>query len=256
MNDFDDRGPDELERQLDAAFASTRPRRGFEDELWQRLQARQPWWRRLRLPRRAALPALGGLAAVLVAGFVVAGMASSGAFRGFGHGAAGPAALSSDASEQPLAFGLLPRPAVSSLAPQAVAGNAGQATADRTRVAESAGVTAVPGHLPVYRYEASAGLASGTVFDQRSIPAGLVSADYPTRQPVDAAPEARFAAASGQGQVAAVTVTQVRLVWIAVSAGSVGYLEPAYELTGTAQVGDTTTPVRAVVPALATSALR
>lgn len=255
MNDFDDRGPDELERQLDAAFASTRPRRGFEDELWQRLQARQPWWR-LRLPRRAALPALGGLAAVLVAGFLVAGLASSGAFRGLGHGAAGSAALSSDASTQPLAFGLLPRPAVSSLAPQPAPGNAAQATADRARVAESAGVTSVPAHLPVYRYEASAGLANGTVLERQSIPPGLVSAEYPTRQPTEAAPEARFTAPTGQGKVAAVTVIQVRLVYVAVTAGSAGYLEPAYELTGTAQVGDTTRPVRALVPAVATSALR
>lgn len=256
MNDFDDHGPDELKRQLEAAFASTRPRRGFEDELWQRLHARQPWWRRLRLPRRAALPALGGLAAVLVAGFLVAGLASSGAFRGLGHGAAGSAALSSDASKQPLAFGLLPRPSVSSLASQPGPGTAVQAPPDRSRVAESAGVTAVPAHLPVYRYDASAGLANGTVLEQRYIPPGLVSAEYPTRQPAEAAPEARFTAPFGQGQVAAVTVTQVRLVYIAVTAGSVGYLEPAYELTGTAQAGDTTTPVRAVVPAVASSALR
>ena len=255
MNDFDDRGPDELERQLDAAFASTRPRRGFEDELWQRLQARQPWWRRLRLPRRAALPALGGLAAVLLAGVLVAGLASSGAFRGFGHGAAGSAALSSGASTQPLAFGLLPRPAVPSLAPQPAPGNAARAT-DRSRVAESAGVTAVPAHLPVYRYEASAGPANGTVLERQSIPPGLVSAEYPTRQPAEAAPEARFTAPTGQGKVAAVTVTQVRLVYVAVTAGSAGYLEPAYELTGTAQVGNTTTPVRAVVPAVASFALR
>jgi hypothetical protein len=256
VNDFDDRGPDELERQLDTAFASTRPRRGFEDELWRRLQARQPWWQRLRLARRAALPALGGLAAVLVAGFLVAGLASSGAFRGLGHGASGSAGQLSSASTQPLAFGPLPRPAVPSRAVQPVAGAATQPAGDRARVAESAGLTAVPAHLPVYRYEASAALANGTVLEQRSIPPGLVSAEYPTRQPGEAAQEAQFPAAAGQGQVAAVTVTQVRLVYIAVTAGSVGYLEPAYELTGTAQVGDTTAPVRAFVPAVAASALR
>lgn len=255
MSDFDDRGPDELERQLDAAFASTRPRRGFEDELRRRLQARQPWWRRLRLPGRAALPALGGLVAVLVTGLLVVGLASSGVFRGIGHGASGSASQLSSASNQPLAFGLLPRPTVPSLAPQPAPGTAVK-PADRAQVAESPGLTAVPAHLPVYRYQASAALADGTVLDQRSIPPGLVSAEYPTRQPAEAAQEARFSAAAGQGQFAAVTVTHVRLVYIAVTAGSVGYLEPAYELTGTAQVGDTTAPVRTLVPAVAASALR
>jgi hypothetical protein len=36
-----------LQRQLDDAFATTRPRRGFEDELWLRMQSRRPFWRRL-----------------------------------------------------------------------------------------------------------------------------------------------------------------------------------------------------------------
>src|SRR6202035_793078 len=37
-----------LQRQLDDAFATTRPRREFEDELWLRLQARRPFWSRGR----------------------------------------------------------------------------------------------------------------------------------------------------------------------------------------------------------------
>ena len=37
-----------LQRELDDAFETTRPRRGFEDELWLRLQARRPLWTRLR----------------------------------------------------------------------------------------------------------------------------------------------------------------------------------------------------------------
>ena len=37
-----------LQRELDDAFATTRPRRGYEDELWLRMQARRPLWTRLR----------------------------------------------------------------------------------------------------------------------------------------------------------------------------------------------------------------
>jgi len=37
-----------LQRQLDDAFETTRPRRGYEDELWLKLQARRPFWSRLR----------------------------------------------------------------------------------------------------------------------------------------------------------------------------------------------------------------
>ena len=37
-----------LQRQLDDAFQTTRPRRDFEDELWLRMQSRRPIWRRVR----------------------------------------------------------------------------------------------------------------------------------------------------------------------------------------------------------------
>jgi hypothetical protein len=37
-----------LQRRLDDAFQTTRPRRDFEDELWLRLQSRRPIWRRVR----------------------------------------------------------------------------------------------------------------------------------------------------------------------------------------------------------------
>jgi hypothetical protein len=37
-----------LQRLLDDAFETTRPRRGFEDELWLRMQARRPLWTRIR----------------------------------------------------------------------------------------------------------------------------------------------------------------------------------------------------------------
>src|ERR1700694_3456217 len=37
-----------LQRQLDDAFQTTRPRPAFEDELWLRLQSRRPFWQRFR----------------------------------------------------------------------------------------------------------------------------------------------------------------------------------------------------------------
>lgn len=63
-----------LQRQLDDAFGTTRPRRGFEDELWVRMQARRPLWTRARealgslgaLLREAPGIPLGAVAVVLV----------------------------------------------------------------------------------------------------------------------------------------------------------------------------------------------
>jgi hypothetical protein len=48
MSDEEDLDLQAMQRQLDDAFETTRPRRGFEDELWLRLQARRPFWTRLR----------------------------------------------------------------------------------------------------------------------------------------------------------------------------------------------------------------
>ncbi len=56
MSDQEDLELDALQRRLDDAFETTRPRRGFEDELWVRIQARRPWWSRFR----DSLAAFGG----------------------------------------------------------------------------------------------------------------------------------------------------------------------------------------------------
>jgi hypothetical protein len=65
----------ELQRRLDAAFGGTGPRRGFEDALWARLEARSrpPRRGRLLFPRlpQAAWPAMGAAAAILVVAIVV-----------------------------------------------------------------------------------------------------------------------------------------------------------------------------------------
>lgn len=254
MSEFDDPGVDELQRQLDAAFASTRPRRGFEEELWRRLEARRPWWRRVRLPGPRALPALGGLVGVLLVGFLVVTLVSSGALRGHGPGGAGSATTAAGSAKEELAFGALPRPAA--IQPAQFAGGAGQAPVAVPHVSDTAALPAVPPRLPVYRYTASTGPRNGAVLEQASVPPGLETAYYPTRLPTDAAGEVRTAGPSARSQPAEVTVTSARIVYVAVTEGSVGYLEPVYELSGIQKVGETTTPFVVRVPALAADAFR
>jgi hypothetical protein len=48
MSEDEDLDLQALQRQLDDAFQTTRPRPAFEDELWLRMQARRPIWLRLR----------------------------------------------------------------------------------------------------------------------------------------------------------------------------------------------------------------
>jgi len=249
VSDFDEPRLDELERELDSAFASIRPRRGFEDELWRQLQARKPWWGRIRPRVWRALPALGGLAAVVLVGLLVVTVVNQGAQRNR-HGAAGSAAQYSGAGPISPEFGRLPRPSAAAVA--TTPGGAFSEVLPATRTPE--GVSAVPPRLPVYRYAASTGPQNGTVFDQASVPPGLDSAEYPTRQPSEALRQA--AASRAQGQASEAALTQARLVYVAVIDGSVGYLEPEYELSGTAKVADSTTPFTVRVPALADSAFR
>jgi len=118
-----------LKRQLDDAFETTRPRAGFEDELWTRMQARRPVGTRLRDAwlglvqgiREAPGVPMAAIAAVLV---VVLG-AGVLVYSGLGHG--GSTATSSaggaDSAAQPAflgspgAFGRLPAPVLSAGSP-------------------------------------------------------------------------------------------------------------------------------------------
>src|SRR5579859_6344051 len=82
-----------LQRQLDDAFETTRPRRGYEDELWLKLQARRPFWSRLK----DALAGFGGairevpavpaatVAVVLIVAVGIGAIAIGGGFRPGGH---------------------------------------------------------------------------------------------------------------------------------------------------------------------------
>src|SRR6202163_2141976 len=48
MSEEEDLELQALQRQLDDAFQTTRPRPAFEDELWLRMQSRRPLWQRFR----------------------------------------------------------------------------------------------------------------------------------------------------------------------------------------------------------------
>jgi hypothetical protein len=230
VSDFEDRDPEdrdlqELERRLDAAFASTRPRRGFSDELWRRLQAGRPWWKRLHLPAGAARRALEGLAAVLVIGVLVVTIV-----RVLPHGgAAGSSAVrSTTSSAAGMPFGPLPRPAGVVPGIQQPAPQTGSLQKSAT---PGAAASETPAQLPVYRYPASSGPAAGTVKDPDAIPPGFASANYPTLQRSDALREAR-AGTYGPGPATDIPPANLRLVYVAVTADGFTYLEPAYQEGG------------------------
>ncbi len=128
MSEPEDLELEALQRQLDDAFETTRPRAGFEDELWTLMQAQRPVGSRLRdawvglieAIREAPTVPMAAVAAVLV---VVIG-AGVFLYSGLGRGGAGSTATSGAAApafgsepfplSSPGAFGKLPPPAPAS----------------------------------------------------------------------------------------------------------------------------------------------
>ena len=122
MNEDEDLELQALQRQLDDAFQTTRPRPAFEDELWLRMQSRRPIWTRFReglaglfgsLREAPAIPS----AAVAIALIVVigAGIVSMGGGLHFGGAGGSTTSASLDAggkngSAAPPEFGALPVP--------------------------------------------------------------------------------------------------------------------------------------------------
>jgi len=144
----------ELERKLEAMFSSARPRHGFSDELWRRIEARRPWHQRFGRRFQPALRYAPALALLLVVGLGVTWLAGN--FHGAGSTAsptsAGAPAFGDSKAAAP-AFGVLP-----SLAP----GAARSVTSPQfplTSGAAGAGLTfggtlpSLPSELPVYRYD-------------------------------------------------------------------------------------------------------
>jgi hypothetical protein len=119
-----------LQRQLDDAFQTTRPRPAFEDELWLRMQARRPIWRRLRdgisglIDGFREAPAIPSAAvAILLIVVLGAGIVSLSRLHPGGGGTT--AGLSQDGAGKygPNApeYGSLPAPSLSGSAPSPVA---------------------------------------------------------------------------------------------------------------------------------------
>ncbi|MEO8745114.1 MAG: hypothetical protein ABI334_09820 [Candidatus Dormiibacterota bacterium] len=136
MSDTEDLELEAMQRELDDAFETTRPRPGFEDELWMRMQAQRPAPARLRDAwmgfvqgiREVPRVPMAAVAATLV---VVIGVGLL-AYSGLGHGgggstsslSAGGAARSGAQGAQgpPGEFGRLPAPALNPTLPGADSG--------------------------------------------------------------------------------------------------------------------------------------
>jgi hypothetical protein len=271
----DDPGLDELERHLDAAFATTRPRRDFEDELWGRLAARGAGANVRGRSWRFPWAAVSGVAVLLV---VVAGSLALAVRLPRGGESAGTATTQSAPSRSgsgvssataplrpgaiPALPGLLPAPAAAGV-PEVVQDSGGRSPLPVGR----ASLVFTGGSLPVvgpsarvYSYDPASGPADGTIVEVSAIPPGLRAADYPARQAGDGLSDAAAHAAGTAANLPAppdiATLTAVRLVYAAVVSGGQGYLEPAYLFTGTLQVGGSTANVQVLVPALAAASLR
>ena len=145
MSDSEDLELQALQRQLDDAFETTRPRPGFEDELWTRIQAHRPASTRLRDAwtgliqgiREAPAVPVGAVAVFLVVALGVGVVTLSGVHIGGAGG--GATSLSAGSSQQqygpeagragpPGAFGRLPSPVLSPGSPPKAADSAAQPT--------------------------------------------------------------------------------------------------------------------------------
>jgi hypothetical protein len=171
MSDSEDLELEALQRQLDDAFETTRPRPAFEDELWTRMQAQRPATSRLRDAwlgliqgiREVPTVPMAAVAAVLVV-IIGAGLfAYSGLGRGAGSGttslSAGQNGPQSDHLAQPGAFGRLPGPALGPSADKTVAGPttpssaaSGPAYAGQVTLAWKGSFALAMPVAPVFRY--------------------------------------------------------------------------------------------------------
>jgi len=181
----EERELESLQQRLDSAFATTRPRRGFEDELWSRIQARRSFWERLgeSLRRIQLAPALGGLA-VLVVVVAVGGLLLSRPHANSGSTSAtvaqpGPRSAVGGADQNAQAFGPLPRPALHSPAASPAQGATPSAPQRAPEYAGPVTVTAVTAKV--------------------TLPATAQVARYPEWTAADAD---RFAAAIGARPIA------------------------------------------------------
>ena len=155
-----------LQRQLDDAFETTRPRPGFDDELWLRMQATRPAPRRLRdawaglVQGIRAVPVVpaSAVAAVLVVALLLVMVGRTLHLNTGGSGAStalNPAQAPADRSLYAGSFGRLPTPAFA--APGLPSGalpssNQGSAAVAAPRYAWTGTFTLNIATAPVFRY--------------------------------------------------------------------------------------------------------
>jgi hypothetical protein len=180
-----------LQRQLDDAFATTRPRQGFDDELWLRVQASRPASSRFRdalaglLAGVRAVPVVPttAIAAVLVIALTV-GLLVHNANLHFGGGAANSASSQYAPVQGDLSggtFGKLPTPVFNGQktatgAPGAAAGQQSNAVSAPVSYTWTGKLDLTITAAPVFRYsEPSANAA-----DQFATALGAVLRDRPS----------------------------------------------------------------------------
>jgi hypothetical protein len=175
LSDLNDPELEQLERQVSAAFAGSRPRRGFQDEVWAQLE-RPRRFRRLRGLRLVPWPAASAAVAVVLIGLVAilalprlsgghSDTSSSTAQTGTGVQQSGPEKSQAGAAARPQTvdgagaapFGPLPTPALAASGVQPTQASAGQGRPlvpyyGPARLTVKAALPAVPATLPVYRY--------------------------------------------------------------------------------------------------------
>lgn len=157
-----------LQRQLDDAFATTRPRPGFDDELWLRMQERRPAASRLRDAlvalwqgmREVPTVPLAGVATLLVLALGVGVFALSGLGRGGAPSTgAGTAELAPAPGAQSAAggFGRLPSPVLyqggkATVVPNSAAAPTDQGYAGPVKLVWAGQLNLGIASAPVFRY--------------------------------------------------------------------------------------------------------
>ena len=158
MNEEEDLELLALQRQLDDAFQTTRPRANFEEELWSRMQARRPIWPRFRQGVAGLVGSFwGSRLPSVAAGLALIVLIAAGIFtlgkgpHGGGDTSAGLPISNGNAGQAPQSTGFGPLPRPLALAPAAgSSGLAAYAGAATLVWAGNLQVTATA--LPVYRY--------------------------------------------------------------------------------------------------------
>ena len=233
---------DALERRLDAAFASARPRPGFADELWTRLEARRPWWRRLSIPAGAAGWAAAAAVAVLMVGFGISPVHPGG-------GAAGQSG-SAPQDRAASAFSKLPRPG----------GGAGMTAAPTANFAGADSAAAL--YTGRFNAVVTASLPTVSPTVTRTDRNGTVAtAAYPLASAASLAASARVQAAAApitlpDGEVPTVTLDRAAAATVTVPDGDVTYSEPVVVFSGGFDYKGRHFTVRITVPAVDPADLR